>query len=107
LHCQIGLLRLNNLGLRTQQIHLLIQHSRWINTHLQAGKIFRQVQRAVSRHDLETIVPVSQTNHALAFYFLQQRFANWSFSNTRNVSTIVKQEWQIKDLEFLQTELRK
>src|SRR5471030_395871 len=58
-----GLERLVNLGKRqhlrdgAEGAHLLVEHARGLDAHLQALEIGRRAQRPVGRHDLEAVVP--------------------------------------------------
>src|SRR5450759_4539317 len=104
LQCLIDLGKCHDLRRRTQRAHLAVEHLGGLDAHLQAAEIGRRSERLVGAHLLEAIVPVGQTDDALAVQFLEQLLADSALGHVVQVFGVVENVRQVEHFEFARTE---
>jgi hypothetical protein len=90
-----------------QCTHLSGNHLRGLHPHAQTGEVLWLQQRPVGAHLFETIVKKAQPHQALTLKPPEQALPQRAQGNAPHGSEVVKQERQVKQLKFRQTDATK
>ena len=104
LHGLINLRKSHYLRIGAERTHLFVQYFGRLNPQLQTFHVSRHTHRAVRAHHLEAVIPVRQTANTFALQLFQHLLPDRTLRDPVQRLLVVKDERQIKQLEFLDTQ---